>query len=96
MQEMYGDIIDIMTVIPRQCATKMNTANYKYTVQPEAHAKAAIDQLSYETVTYGPLTHCLEYNLRFKYQVFGLFDSYVQWCNKSRNLKLIDDYKKAA
>jgi len=96
MYEMYGDKLDIMTVIPRQCATKMNTANYKYTVQPETHAKAAIDQLGYETVTYGPLTHCLEYNLRFKYQIFGLFDSYVQWCNKSRNLKLIDDYKKAA
>jgi len=66
MYEMYGDKLDIMTVIPRQCATKMNTANYKYTVQPETHAKAAIDQLGYETVTYGPLTHCLEYNLRFK------------------------------
>jgi len=96
MYEMYGDKLDIMTVIPRQCATKMNTANYKYTVQPETHAKAAVDQLGYETVTYGPLTHCLEYNLRFKYQIFGLFDSYVQWCNKNRSLKLIEDYKKRA
>jgi len=95
MQEMYGDKLDIMTVIPRQCATNMNTANYKYTVQPEVHAKAVIDQLGHESVTYGPLTHCLEYNLRFNYQMFGIFDSYVQWCNKSRNLKLIEDYKKA-
>lgn len=94
MQEMYSDKIDVMTVIPRQCSTDMNTANYMFTVDPKIHAKAVIDQLGYESVTYGPFTHCLEYNLRFEYQFFGLFDSYVQWCNRGRNLKLIKDYEK--
>jgi len=94
MSEMYADKLDVMTVIPRQCSTDMNTADFMFTVSPKTHAKAVIDQLGHESVTYGPLTHCLEYNLRFKYQFLGLFDSYVQWCNRSRNLKLINDYEK--
>lgn len=94
IQEMYGDKLDVMTVIPRQVATEMNTANFMFTVQPEEHAKAIFDQLGYETETYGPFVHCLEANLRWKYSLFGVFDKYVQYCNKNRNLKLIDDYKK--
>lgn len=35
------------------------------------------------------MTHDLEYNMRFKYTVFGLFDKYVQWCNSSRNANLV-------
>jgi len=96
MEEMYGSKLDVMTVIPRQTNTEMNTANFMFTVEPEVHAKAIIDQLGYETKTYGPFIHCLEANLRWKYSIFGLFDSYVQWCNRSRNLKLISDYKKRA
>merc|ERR1719414_2666351 len=55
IQEMYGDKLDVMTVIPRQVATEMNTANFMFTVQPEEHAKAVFNQLGYETETYGPL-----------------------------------------
>lgn len=94
MQEMYGDKLDVMTVIPRQCSTDMNTAGFMFTASPESHATAVIDQLGHESVTYGPFMHCLEYNMRFKYQLFGIFDSYVQWCNRSRNMKLIKDYEK--
>jgi len=94
MQEMHGDKLDVMTVIPRQCSTDMNTAGFMFTVSPKTHAKAVIDQLGHESVTYGPFTHCLEYNMRFKYQLLGIFDSYVQFCNRSRNIKLIKDYEK--
>jgi len=94
MQEMYGDKLDVMTVIPRQCSTDMNTAEFMFTVSPKTHAAAVIDQLGHESVTYGPFMHCLEYNMRFKYQLLGVFDSYVQWCNRSRNMKLIKDYEK--
>ena len=61
-----------MTVIPRQTKTKMNSADYMFTVTPEQHAKAVIDQLGWETKTYGPMIHDLEYNARFVYS-FSLF-----------------------
>ena len=93
IEECYGDKVDVMTVIPRQTRTKMNPANHLFTVTPEVHAKAIIDQLGWESKTYGPMIHDLEYSLRFVY-TFGLFDSFVQWCNKSRNDMLIDIYKK--
>lgn len=96
IEEMYGSKLDVMTVIPRQTSTEMNTADYMFTVQPNVHAKSVIDQLGYETKTYGPFIHCLEANLRWKYTLFGFFDRYVQYCNKNRNLKLIKDYKKRA
>ncbi len=93
IEECYGDKLDVMTVIPRQTKTKMNPANYMFTVTPEVHAKAIIDQLGWESQTYGPLIHDLEYNLRFVY-TFGLFDVFVQWCNKSRSDKMIGIYEK--
>ena len=93
IEECYGDKLDVMTVIPRQTKTKMNPANYMFTVTPEVHAKAIIDQLGWESQTYGPLIHDLEYNLRFVY-TFGLFDAFVQWCNKSRSDKMIGIYEK--
>merc|ERR1712154_692403 len=83
LEEWYGDKIDIMTVIPRQTKTKMNTANYLFTVTPETHAKSVIDQLGSESKTYGPMIHDFEYQMRFVY-FFGIFDKIVQWCNKSR------------
>jgi len=93
IEECYGDKVDVMTVIPRQTRTKMNPANHLFTVTPEVHAKAIIDQLGWESKTYGPMIHDLEYSLRFVY-TFGLFDTFVQWCNKSRNEMLIDIYEK--
>jgi len=92
LQEMYGSKLDVMTVIPRQTETKMNPAGYMFTIQPSTHAKAVFDQLGYDATTYGAMTHCLEYNLRFKYTVFGLFDKYVQWCNLARNQNLVKLY----
>jgi len=94
LNEMYSDKIDVMTVIPRQTETKMNPAGFMFTAQPEDHAKAVFDQLGYETQTYGVLMHELEYNFRFKYGFFGLFDKYVQWCNASRNANLVKIYGK--
>ena len=47
IEECYGDKIDVMTVIPRQTKTKMNPADYMFTVSPETHAKAVIDQEHY-------------------------------------------------
>lgn len=94
LNEMYAGKIDVMTVIPRQTETKMNPAGFMFTAKPEDHAKAVFDQLGYETQTYGVLMHELEYNFRFKYTIFGLFDKYVQWCNKSRNANLVKIYGK--
>lgn len=94
LEECYGDKLDVMTVIPRQTKTKMNPADYLFTVTPEAHAKAIIDQLGWESKTYGPLIHDLEYNLRFVYVPFGLFDAFVRWCNKSRSDRMIGMYEK--
>lgn len=71
----------------------MNPADYMFTVTPEAHAKAIIDQLGWESKTYGPMIHDLEYNLRFVY-TFGIFDQFVQWCNKSRSDKMIGMYER--
>ena len=81
-----------MTVIPRQTKTKMNPADYMFTATPEEHAKAVVDQFGWESKTYGPLMHDLEYNLRFVYS-FGLFDSFVQYCNKNRSEKMIKIYE---
>jgi len=92
LEECYGDKLDVMTVIPRQTKTKMNPADYMFTVTPEAHAKAIIDQLGWESKTYGPLIHDLEYNLRFVY-TFGIFDAFVQYCNKNRSEKMISIYE---
>merc|ERR1719471_1926658 len=89
LYELYGSKIDVMTVIPRQTETKMNPAGFLYTVSPAVHAKAIFDQIGYETETYGPMIHCPEYNLRFKYTMFGMFDTYVQWRNSTRNMKLV-------
>ena len=92
LEECYGDKIDIMTVIPRQTKTKMNPADYMFTATPEQHAKAVVDQFGWESKTYGPLMHDLEYNLRFVYS-FGLFDNFVQYCNKNRSEKMIKIYE---
>jgi len=92
LEECYGDKLDVMTVIPRQTKTKMNPADYMFTATPEGHAKAIIDQLGWESKTYGPLMHDLEYNLRFVYS-FGLFDTFVQMCNKARSEKMIKIYE---
>jgi len=94
LHEMYADKIDVMTVIPRQTETKMNPAGYLFTSQPRDHAKAVFDQLGYETRTYAVLKHDLEYKLRFKYTVFGLFNKFVQWRNTSRNANLVKIYEK--
>jgi len=94
LHEMYSDKIDVMTVIPRQTETTMNPAGYLFTCQPEKHAKAVFDQIGYETQTYGVMIHDLEYNLRFKYTVLGLFDKFVQWRNASRNANLVKIYGK--
>lgn len=96
LQEMYSDKLDVMTVIPRQTETSMNPAGYMFTVQPEQHAKAVMDQLGHEAVTYGPLVHCLEYNMRYQYTLFGGFDKWVQWRNKARNENLVKVYDSKA
>ena len=92
LEEWYGDKLDIMTVIPRQTKTKMNPADYMFTATPEQHAKAIIDQLGWESKTYGPMMHDLEYAARFVYS-FGLFDTFVQYCNKNRSEKMIGIYE---
>lgn len=92
LSEMYSDKIDVMTVIPRQTETKMNPAGFLFTAKPEDHAKAVFDQLGYEKQTYGVLMHELEYNFRFKYSIFGLFDKYVQWYNATSNANLVKVY----
>jgi len=94
LHEMYADKIDVMTVIPRQTETKMNPAGYMFTVQPGEHAKAVFDQLGHETQTYAVMIHDLEYNMRFKYTIFGIFDKFVQWRNKSKNANLVKIYEK--
>ena len=45
LEECYGDKLDVMTVIPRQTKTRMNPADYMFTVTPEGHAKAIIGEL---------------------------------------------------
>jgi len=89
LREMYSDKLDVMTVIPRQVETSMNPAGFMFTIQPDTHAKAVFDQLGYEDITYGAMTHCLEYQMRFNYVPFGIFDKYVQWCNRSGNELLV-------
>jgi len=96
LREVHSKHVDVLTAVPRQTETEMNPAGYMFTVQPAQHAKAVVDQLGYEAETYGPLIHCLEYNLRFKYRFFGLFDSYVQRCNLSKNVGLVQKYEKRA
>jgi len=96
LHEMYSDKIDVMTVIPRQTETKMNPAGFMFTAQPGQHAKATFDQLGHEKQTYAVMKHDLEYNLRFKYTIFGLFDKYVQWRNSSRNANLVKIYDSRA
>ena len=63
-----------------------------FTVTPETHAKAVIDQLGSVSKTYGPMIHEFEYQMRFVY-FFGIFDTIVQWCNKSRSECMIQQYE---
>jgi len=93
LEECYGDKLDVMTVIPRQTKTRMNPADYMFTATPEGHAKAVVDQLGWESRTYGPWIHDFEYAMRFVYIPFGLFDKFVQWCNKSRSDRMIQLYE---
>lgn len=92
IQEWYGDKIDVMTVIPRQVKTRMNPADYMFTVSPEEHARAVVDKMGWDTQTYGPLVHHLEYNMRFVYLPF--FDKYVQWVNRNRSEHMIARYER--
>jgi len=93
LREMYADKMDVMTVIPRQVETEMNPAGYMFTIQPPTHAKAVMDQLGYEDVTYGAMTHCLEYQMRYRYTLgLGMFDWWVQRMNASRNAELVKLY----
>jgi len=96
LEECYGDKIDVMTVIPRQTKTKMNPADYLFTATTEEHAKAVVDKIGWDSRTYGTLTHHLEYNMRFIYVPFGIFDKFVQWCNKNRSEKMIRIYESAS
>ena len=43
-----------MTVIPRQTKTKMNPADYMFTVSPETHAKADILFLKHACSIFKP------------------------------------------
>jgi len=93
LEECYGDKIDVMTVIPRQTKTKMNPADYMFTATPEEHARAVADKIGWDKRTYGTMVHHIEYNMRFVYVPFGIFDKYVQWCNRKRSEKMIKIYE---
>merc|ERR1712179_877405 len=73
LREVWGDKIDIMTVIPRQTKSYTCCVNYCFTSTPEAHARAVMDQLGYENTTYGPLMHDLEYQLRLKMFIWSKY-----------------------
>ena len=52
IEECYGgDRLDVMTVVPRQTKTNMNPADYMFTVSPETHAKAVVNQGPYSVVS---------------------------------------------
>ena len=59
----------------------------------EEHARAVVDKIGWDKRTYGTMAHHIEYNMRFVYVPFGIFDKYVQWCNNNRSEKMIQMYE---
>ena len=56
----YSDKIDILTVTPSSTKTQMNSGRYLFSITAESHATATIDQLGWQTVTYGSAVHALQ------------------------------------
>lgn len=58
LHEDYKDKgIDVMTVCPRGVKSGMNSGRYTDTVTSEAHAKAVVDELGWDTETEGHWYH---------------------------------------
>jgi len=59
IRKSYPEKIDVMTVTPASVKTQMNSGRYCMTVTAEAHGKAVIDQLGWQSVTWGHWMHAI-------------------------------------
>jgi len=64
IRDAYSDKIDILTVTPSSTKTQMNSGRYLFSISAETHAISAINQLGWQTVTYGSAVHALQPILR--------------------------------
>lgn len=69
LRQEYGDHLDILTTLPRSVRSNMNPGIWAFSVTSEQHAKACLDQLGWETETYGHLMHDMQ----------GGYRSYFPW-----------------
>ena len=61
MQDAYSSKLDVMTVTPASVITNMNPGNSDYTIKADEHAKAIVDQLGWQQLTWGHYKHALQY-----------------------------------
>jgi short-subunit dehydrogenase len=56
----YPDKIDVLTVTPGGTRSQLYSGRYTFSVTAESHGKAVIDQLGWQSVTYGSYVHAIE------------------------------------
>ena len=84
MQLAYHDKIDVLTVTPSAVNTKMYPGNYVWSISPEAHAKAVIDQLGWQTETYGSYKHAVKPYVKAIFPL-GFISDRIDIARKYRN-----------
>lgn len=60
MRKEYAGKIDILTVLPRNVKTQMNSGRYTFTILPNEHAKSVLDHVGRDHVTWGHYSHGLQ------------------------------------
>ena len=59
MRKEYAGKIDILTVVPRSVKTQMNSGIYAFTIMPNMHARAVVEEVGRTDVTWGHYRHGL-------------------------------------
>ena len=61
MRDAYSDKLDVMTVTPASVKSQMNPGTGVYSIEASEHAKATIDQLGRQNVTWGSKWHAFQW-----------------------------------
>lgn len=90
----YAKSVDVLTVLPSSTKSNMNSGRYLFSVFAEQHAKAVIDQVGWDSKTFGHWEHGLHFNLSQHWLSHYIIES----INNKRRLAFLrerDEAKKA-
>ena len=59
MSVAYSSKIDVLTVTPSNTRSQMNSGRYLFTIESDSHAKSVVNQLGWQSITYGNYVHAL-------------------------------------